>query len=76
MEQSSDHQEILKCNISNSTLAVCSGFDLQRFLQVLSHFGKKRSCQGWVSNLVPADQKTVMLTVTPWLLYEISSKSF
>ena len=41
MEQSSDHQEILKCNISNSTLAVCSGFDLHRFCQILSFFGKK-----------------------------------
>ena len=30
-----------KCNNSNSTLAVCSGFDLHRFLQVLSKFGKK-----------------------------------
>ena len=29
----------LKCNNSNSTLAVCSGFDLHRFLQV---FGKKK----------------------------------
>ena len=28
----------LKCNNSNSTLAVCSDFDLHRFLQV---FGKK-----------------------------------
>ena len=29
----------LKCNTSNSTLAVCSGFDLHRFLQVC---GKKK----------------------------------
>ena len=29
----------LKCNNSNSTLAVRSGFDLHRFLQV---FGKKK----------------------------------
>ena len=68
----------LKCNNSNSTLAVPSGFDLHRFLQVLSHFGKKnrkRSCQGWDLNLGPADHKSVVLTISPWLLNEGSSKS-
>ena len=33
----------VKFNSSNSTLAVHSGFDLHRFLQVLSQFGKKDS---------------------------------
>ena len=68
----------LKCNNSNSTLAVGLGFDLHKFLQVLSHFGKKiskRSCQCPDSNLGPGDQKSVVLTVTPWLLEEILSKS-
>ena len=32
----------LKCNISNSTLAIRSGFDLHRFFHFLSHFGKKQ----------------------------------
>ena len=38
----------LKCSNSNSTWAVHSGFDLHRFLQVLSHFDL---------NLCPADPK-------------------
>ena len=72
------HSMTLKYNNSNSTLAVPSGFDLQGFLQVLSNFDKinrKRSCQGWDSNLSPADQKSVVPTLNPWLLDEISSKS-
>ena len=35
--------DFLKCNDSNSIVAVHSGFDLHRFLQVLSQFGKKDS---------------------------------
>ena len=54
---------LLKCNNSNSTLAVRSGFDLHRFLQVKKN--RKTSCLGWDSNLGPADQKSVMLTITP-----------
>ena len=33
---------VLKCDDSNSTLAVRLGFDLHRFLQVLSFFGKEK----------------------------------
>ena len=54
----------LKSVSSNSTLAVHSGFDLHRFLQV---FGKK----GQDLNLGPADQKLVVLTITLWLVDDI-----
>ena len=64
----------LKCNNSNSTLAVRSGFDLHRFLQVFGKENRKISCQGLDLNLGPADQKSVVLTITPWLLDKISGK--
>ena len=52
---------------SKKRITVHSGFDLHRFLQALSHVGKKkkknrkRSCQAWDSNLGLAVQKSVML---------------
>ena len=36
---------VLKCDDSNSTLAVRLGFDLHRFLQVLSFFGKEKKIE-------------------------------
>ena len=41
LKKFSNYSRHLKSVSSNSTLAVCSGFDLHRFLQVLSKFGKK-----------------------------------
>ena len=69
--------KVLKFDYSNSTLALCSGFDLYRFFHVLSlkKRNRKRSCLGQDSNPGPADQKLVMLTITPWLPNGIWSKS-
>ena len=55
------------------SVAVRSGFDLHRFLQVLSFKKEKNSKRlrlGRVSNLGTADQKLVVLTITPRLLDE------
>ena len=65
--------KVLKFNNSNSTVAVSSGFDLYRFLQVLPFFSKKK--QKEISNQGPADQKSIVLHITPWHLDEVTNKS-
>ena len=57
---------VLKCDNSNSTLTVRSGFDLHRFFQVLVKENRKRSCQPRQPG--SSTQESIVLTITPWLL--------